>query len=97
MQPVKISLVFYYTHNSLCCSTDAVSTHMTHTASGCGRGAVLTWPRDLSKSDITSCCRISDWSYQTNLPVCVFMMSRAGFEQDIDGDQSHVFDTCTGE
>jgi len=46
---------------------------MTHTASGCGRGAVLTWPRDLSKSDITSYhIMIIDGSYHTNLPVCVY-------------------------
>lgn len=81
-------------------STAAVSTHMTHTASGCGQDAVLTWLRDLSKSDTTSCCMITDWSFHMEPKLkylSVFVMSRAGFEQDIDGDQSHLFDTCTGE
>lgn len=42
-------------HNPLCSCTDAVSTRMTHTASGCGRDAVLTWLQGSSKSHITSC------------------------------------------
>ncbi len=68
---------------------------MTHTASGCGRDAVLTWLQGSSERDITSCSNKPDpITMSPKLTSCV-CLNRAGFEQDIDGDQSS--DTCTGE